>query len=94
MGARVLGIGLRRGVERKKMKEAMTRMNMAESKHFHKILIGHFHAALNHPDWMIGGSMTGTTAHDHKEGRHAEPHQTSWFVHPKHGEMDWNRWFL
>jgi hypothetical protein len=82
------------GVERKKMKEATARMNMDPSKHFDKIVIGHFHSALNHSDWMIGGSLSGTTEFDHKEGRHAKPHQTAWFVHPKHGEFDYCRWFL
>jgi hypothetical protein len=83
------------GLERNKMREAMKRMNAEEVKHFDKILIGHFHTALNHEHWMIGGSLTGTTAYDHQEGRHSPPHQTSWFVHPKYrGEFDWNRWFL
>jgi hypothetical protein len=82
------------GIERKKQKEAMARMNMVEAKHFDKILIGHFHTALNHEHWMIGGSLTGTTPHDHKEGRHSKPHQTSWFNHPRHGEFAWQRWWL
>lgn len=82
------------GIERKKQKEAMARMNMKPEKHFDKILIGHFHEALNHQHWMIGGSLTGTNEFDHKEGRHCRPHQTSWFLHPKHGEFSWNRWWL
>jgi hypothetical protein len=82
------------GIERKKQKEAMTRMNLAPEKHFDKIVIGHFHTALNHEHWLIGGSLSGTTEFDHKEGRHSRPHQTSWFVHPKHGEFDWTRWWL
>jgi len=82
------------GIERKKQKEAMARMNMTPDKHFDKIVIGHFHTALNHEHWLIGGSLSGTTEHDHKEGRHSRPHQTSWFVHPKHGEFDWTRWWL
>jgi hypothetical protein len=82
------------GIERKKQREAMARMNMPESKHFDKIVIGHFHSAVNHEHWMIGGSLTGTTEHDHKQGRHSRPHQTSWLVHPKHGETDFSRWWL
>lgn len=82
------------GIERKKQKEAMARMNMDSSKHFDKIVIGHFHTALNHEHWMIGGSLTGTNEHDHKEGRHSRPHQTSWMIHPKHGEFCWQRWWL
>lgn len=82
------------GIERKKQREAMARMNMEKEFRFTRILIGHFHTALNHEHWMIGGSLTGTSAYDHKEGRHSRPHQTSWFVHPDHGEFDWTRWWL
>lgn len=82
------------GIERKKQKEAMARMNMPVEKHFDRIVIGHFHTGLNHEHWMIGGSLTGTTAFDHQEGRHSKAHQTSWFVHPRHGEFDWSRWWL
>lgn len=82
------------GIERRKQREAMARMNLEDSRHFDKIVIGHFHEALNHQHWLIGGNLSGTTAHDHKQGRHALPHQTSWFVHPAHGEFDWTRWWL
>jgi hypothetical protein len=82
------------GIERKKQREAMARMNMPTDRHFDKIVIGHFHSAVNHEHWLIGGSLSGTTEHDHKQGRHSLPHQTAWFVHPRHGEFDWNRWFL
>ncbi len=87
------------GIERKKQKEAMARMNMTQDTHFDKIVIGHFHTALNHEHWLIGGSLSGTTAFDHEAGRHSRPHQTSWFVHGTkdkrgHGEFDWTRWWL
>jgi hypothetical protein len=82
------------GIERRKQREAMARMNMDPSRHFDKIVIGHFHEALNHQHWLIGGSLSGTTAFDHEQGRHARPHQTAWFVHPKHGEFDWLRFWL
>jgi len=82
------------GIERKKQKEAMARMNMDIGKHFDKIIIGHFHTALNHEHWLIGGSLTGTNEFDHKEGRQSRPHQSSWWLHPKHGEFNWSRWWL
>lgn len=82
------------GIERRKQREAMARMNRDPKVHFDKIVIGHFHDAINHQHWLIGGNLGGTTANDHKQGRHAPPHQTSWFVHPKHGEFDWTRWWL
>ena len=82
------------GIERKKQREAMARMNMAESKHFDKIVIGHFHTGLDHEHWMVGGSLSGTDENDHKEGRHSRPHQTTWMVHPGHGEFGFTRWYL
>lgn len=82
------------GIDRRKQREAMARMNMPEERHFHKIVIGHFHSALNHEHWNIGGSLTGTDANDHSCGRHSTPHQTAWFVHPKHGEFGWTRFWL
>jgi len=82
------------GIERKKMREATARMNMIEAKRFHKIVIGHFHTALDHEDWFIGGSLPGTDENDHKQGRHSKAHQTSWLVHPTHGEFGFTRWYL
>lgn len=82
------------GIERRKQREAMARMNMPDATHFDSIVLGHFHTALNHEHWIVGGSLTGTTAFDHKCGRHSRAHQTSWFVHPKHGAFDWSRWWL
>jgi len=82
------------GIERKKMREATARMNMPEERHFHRIMIGHFHTGLDHLDWLIGGALSGTDENDHKEGRHARGHQTTFMVHPDHGEFGFTRWFL
>jgi len=82
------------GIERKKGREAIARFHMDESKRHHKMVLGHFHSAINQQDWMIGGSLSGTDANDHSEGRHSNPHQTAWFVHPKHGEFSWTRFWL
>ena len=82
------------GIERRKQKEAMARMNLPDEKHFDRIVIGHFHTSLNHEHWMIGGSLSGTNEFDHEQGRSSPPHQTSWMVHPKHGEFSWQRWWL
>jgi hypothetical protein len=82
------------GIERRKQREAMARMNLDPKTHFDKIVIGHFHEAINHQHWMVGGNLGGTTAHDHKQGRHAKPHQTAWFCHKNHGEFDWSRYWL
>jgi hypothetical protein len=82
------------GIERKVSREAKARMNMPDHRHFHKIVIGHFHTGLDHPDWFVGGSLSGTDENDHKQGRHMPAHQTSWVVHPEHGEFGFTRWFL
>ena len=82
------------GIDRKVSRESKARMNMPEARRFHKIVIGHFHTGLDHPDWFVGGSLSGTDEFDHKCGRHCPAHQTSWVVHPEHGEFDWTRWWL
>jgi hypothetical protein len=82
------------GIERKVSRESKARMNMPEHRHFHKIVIGHFHTALDHEDWFVGGSLSGTDENDHKCGRHSRAHQTSWLVHPEHGEFGFTRWYL
>jgi hypothetical protein len=82
------------GIERRTAKEAVKRMNLADEYKFSKIVLGHFHAPLNHPYFLIGGSVSGTEAYDHSEGRHSPPMQTAWLVHPKYGETDWSRFYL
>lgn len=80
------------GVERKVAKEAIKRLNAPDFKRFHKVIMGHWHTPISHPIYWIGGSVSGTDAYDHKNGRHSSPTQSSWLVHPKHGEfarVDW-----
>lgn len=82
------------GIERKTAREALKRMNGPDMTKFNKIIMGHWHAPLEHPFYWIGGSVSGTDAYDHKAGRQAEPQQVSWFVHPKWGEFDRTCWQL
>ncbi len=81
------------GFDRRVAMEAVKRMGVPESA-FTKLLLGHFHHAMNGDCWLLGGSLSGTDAFDHSCGRHSKPHQTSWFVHPTHGEFGWTRWWL
>jgi hypothetical protein len=76
------------GIERKVSREALKRMNGPDCNKFHKVIMGHWHAPLAHPFYWIGGSVSGTDAYDHKNGRHARPSQAAWFCHPKHSEFD------
>lgn len=61
---------------------------------FHKMITGHFHTPFDHPLYSCGGSLSGTDAYDHKDGRYAEPSQAAWLVHPRHGEFDRTNFIL
>lgn len=76
------------GMQRKVGKEAFARMNMDKSLHFSKLILGHYHVPMKAIDYIMGGSLSGTTEFDHGCGRHCEPCQTAWFVHPSFGEFD------
>lgn len=82
------------GIERKAAREALKRMNGPDVTKFDKIIMGHWHAPLEHPVYWIGGSVSGTDAYDHQAGRHARPQQVSWLVHPKWGEFDRTCWLV
>ena len=81
------------GLDRRVAMEAVKRMGLPDVA-FTKLVSGHLHHAVNGMTWNLGGSLSGTDAFDHSCGRHAKPHQTSWFVHDEHGEFDFSRWWL
>lgn len=81
------------GFDRRVAMEAVKRMGITEQA-FTKLIFGHFHTATNEKDWQLGGSLSGTNAFDHANGRHCKAHQTAWYVHPQHGEFCWTRWWL
>lgn len=79
------------GIERKTAREAMARQSIimddvlrAKDIGFNKIIHGHFHTSFNSQLYSCGGSVSGTDAYDHGAGRHAEPAQSAWMVHPKY----------
>jgi len=81
-------------IERQVGKESTARLqiimddlNRAKEIGFHKYVFGHYHTPFEHPLYLCGGSVSGTSAHDHKAGRHAKPSQTGWLI-GKHGEFD------
>lgn len=82
------------GFDQRLLKEALKRMNLSDQVKFTKMVFGHFHDAAQSGWWTLGGSVSGTDANDHNQGRFAKPHQTSWFVHSEHGEYDFSKWFL
>lgn len=81
------------GAERMIGKESVRRMITGIGQ-FDRVVMGHFHAPLWHPWYWIGGSASGTDAYDHANGRYHWPCQTSWLVHPKHGEFNCTAWKL
>lgn len=76
------------GIERKVAREALVRLHEPEHNKFHKVVLGHFHAPLTHPWYWIGGSVSGTDAYDHQQGRRSLPIQCAWINHPKKGEFN------
>ena len=83
------------GIERKVGKESQARLqvvmndiNQAKQVGFHKYVFGHWHTPFDMPLYACCGSVSGTDAYDHKNGRYARPSQSSWIVHPKHGEFN------
>lgn len=80
------------GIERKVAKEAIKRLNAGDLKRFDKVIMGHWHTPISTPIYWIGGSVSGTDAYDHKNGRHSEPSQASWLVGKRgeFGRVDWS----
>lgn len=81
------------GFDRRIAMEAVKRMGVPDAA-FTKMVMGHFHVAVDAPHWVIGGSLSGTNAFDHGCGRHSQAHQTCWLVHPKHGQFNFTRCWL
>lgn len=83
------------GIERRVARESTARQSIimddlerAKEIGFNKIIHGHFHSPFNAVMYSCGGSVSGTDAFDHGAGRHAEPSQSAWMVHPEHGEFN------
>jgi len=86
-------------IERKQNKEARARMQiimeavdnemkMMQKIGFHKFVFSHYHYPINTPHYSCNGSTQGTDAYDHRNGRHADPSQSAWLIHPTLGEFD------
>ena len=84
------------GIERHVGKEAKNRLQIimdditkAKDVGFHKYLFGHYHTYIETDLYSCCPSVSGTDAHDHKNGRHGLPGQSAWLVHPKYAEFNW-----
>lgn len=75
------------GTDRQVAKESKSRRRKP-NQNFDKVIMGHFHQPLWTTDYIINGSLSGTSELDHGQGRHAEPCQVAFLVHPKYGEMN------
>ena len=79
------------GMERSRGREAVKRMQTDQG--FDYLSCGHWHVpAIIAGNILVNGSLSGTSEFDHGCGRHAEPSQVSFLVHPKHGYYDWVPW--
>jgi hypothetical protein len=89
-------------IERKQNREARARMQiimdsvdnelkMMKSIGFHKFVFGHYHTPINTPQYSCSGSVQGTDAYDHQNGRHADPSQSAWMIHPDKGMGEFDR---
>ena len=83
------------GIERKVARESLARLQIimqdlsrAKTIGFHRYVFGHWHTPVDLPLYMASGSVQGTDAYDHQQGRHGDPSQSAWIVHPKHAEID------
>jgi hypothetical protein len=75
------------GADRQVARESKARRNRP-SKAFNKCILGHFHTPLWTPDYIVNGSLSGTSELDHAFGRESAPSQIAFLVHPKYGEMN------
>ena len=89
------------GIERKMGRESVARLQIimqdlekAHTVGFDRYIFGHFHTPMNMPLYTASGSVSGTDAFDHKQGRHSRPAQSAWMVHPDHAEFDWTSFNL
>jgi len=82
------------GIVRHMMKESMKRMGVTD-RDFHYYSLAHFHCPYILENRIFGnGSLSGTSEYDHACGRHADPAQVSYLVHPEHGTFNWVPWRL
>lgn len=79
------------GIERYRGKEALKRLRTDLG--FDYMSCGHWHVpGIVSGNILINGSLSGTTEFDHGCGRHADPAQVSFLMHPKYGLFDWTAW--
>ena len=79
------------GMQRGMGKEALRRMG--NDLGFHYWSMGHWHTpSIVEGRILINGSLSGTSEFDHMCGRHADPCQVSYLVHPAWGLFNWVAW--
>lgn len=87
------------GMGHKVGRESFKRMNSTLRKRlfnldiadadFCKLIIGHYHAPMWTSQYLVGGSLPGTSEFDSAHGRHYPSCQTAFLVHPLYGEFNW-----
>ena len=91
--ARKAGSGI--GKEAKaRLQIIMDDKSKADAIGFHKFVFGHYHTFFETDLYSCCPSVSGTDAYDHKSGRHSDPGQSAWIVHPKLKEINFNNFRL
>jgi len=80
------------GFAREDGREAVKRMR--EGKRFDDRMRAHWHTAAAGPFGILCGCLCGSTELDAQAGRHSDPYQVSFLVHPKYGWFNFCRWNL
>ena len=80
-------------MQRKVGAEAAVRMNMGDTYHFDKIVMGHYHVPMRSTQYEMTGCLSSTTAFDQSAGRHCRACQTGWIV-SKDNEIDYYELWL
>jgi hypothetical protein len=80
------------GLERSEGREARKRLK--KGQRYTQRLVGHWHTPWKMSFGIGNGALCGSTEYDAEAGRHAEPSQTSFLMHPRHGVFNYIEWNL
>ncbi|HUW99679.1 MAG TPA: hypothetical protein VMY35_01770 [Phycisphaerae bacterium] len=80
------------GLERASGREARKRLSKGRPYQLH--IVGHWHIPGELPGLMLNGSLVGANEYDSLAGRYAEPSQTTFLMHSKHGMFNRIPWRL
>ena len=80
------------GIERAAGREARKRLTKGRPYQLH--IMGHWHGPGELPGLMLNGALKGADEYDAMQGRYAEPSQTTFLFHRRHGMFSRIPWRL